>query len=261
MTEDVKIEIMKRLDMLPGKIGFYYRNLVTGEEMSRNPDEPMLAASVIKLFIMAEAYRQIADGILDKDLEVTVRREDCVPSCGALNMMHDGIKVTVEDLYTLMIILSDNSATNYMIDILGLENIQNNIRALGYTHTQLNRKLYDEEKEKQGIQNYITAGEVGDLFVRMAKGTLVSREASDDMIRILKEQRLNGKIPFYLEALPEEPEIAHKTGEDTGITHDAGIIYAGQPFVAVFCCNDTDVPECERMMAELSLLLYNENNC
>lgn len=76
------------------------------------------------------------------------------------------------------------------------------------------------------------------------------------MLTILKCQQLNGKIPFYLKALEEEPEIAHKTGEDTGITHDVGIIFGREPFIVCFCGNETDTPRFERMMAEISLELF-----
>lgn len=255
----MKEEILSRLSALPGRIAFYYKNLTDGECIAFHENEPMMAASVIKLFILAEAYRQMADGRLDKNRLVTIHKKDCVPSCGALTYMHDGLQVTVEDLYTLMIILSDNTATNYMIDILGEEAINEGIRSLGFTATRLNRRMYDEEKSARGIQNYITAAEVGELLTRMARGTLVSEAASADMVRILADQRLNGKIPFYIHAIPNHARIAHKTGEDTKITHDVGVIFTRRPFVVAFCGNETDVAAYEREMAEISRMLYEVN--
>lgn len=255
----MKEEILSRLSALPGRIAFYYKNLADGETITLHEQEPMMAASVIKLFVLAEAYRQMEAGRLDKNRRITIHKKDCVPSCGALTYMHDGLQVTVEDLYTLMIILSDNTATNYMIDILGGDAINEGIRSLGFPSAALNRKMYEEEKASRGIQNYITAAETGELLTRMAQGTLISAAASADMVRILKDQRLNGKIPFYIHALPDHAEIAHKTGEDTGITHDAGIIFTKKPFVLVFCGNETDVAAYEREMAEISLLLYKAN--
>ena len=124
----------------------------------------------------------------------------------------------------------------------------------------LQRKMYDTEKSKRGIQNYITAAETGRLLREMYQGRLVSRQASEKMISILKNQQLCSKIPFYLQALQEEPEIAHKTGEDCGITHDVGIVYAKQPFIVCYCGNDTDTPAYERVMAETSLWLYHRNS-
>lgn len=252
----MKNEIISRLESLPGKIGFYYKNLVTGEVIEYNPDTKMMAASVIKLFVMGEAFRQIEAGIINKDTVVTIEKDKCVPSCGAVKYMHDGLNVTIEDLYTLMIILSDNTATNYMMDILGIDKVTDFIHSLGYTTTILNRKMFDSEKAALGIQNYICAGEVADFLEKMYNWKLVSREASNDMMRILKDQRLNGKIPFFLHALPDSPAIAHKTGEDDGITHDAAIVFAQQPFILVFCGNETDVPAYERAMQDISLMLF-----
>lgn len=258
MTAGVMKEINEKLEKLPGKISFYYENLVTGERMAFHEEERMMAASVIKLFVMAEVFSRIEEGTLKPDLLLAVRKEVCVPSCGALTYLHDGIEVTVMDLVTLMIIFSDNTATNVLIDLLGMERINATIRRLGYRETTLSRKMYDTEKAARGIQNYITASEVGRLLSKMYRGEVISGPASEKMISIMKNQQLCSKIPFYLQALPEEPEIAHKTGEDTGITHDVGIVFADQPFVLVFCGNETDTPALERVMAETALLLYQE---
>lgn len=250
---------LEELEKMPGKVSFFYKNLTTGQCISHNGDEEMLAASVIKLFILLDAQRRISEGTLDKNKLVTLKEEDCVPSCGALTYMHRGLEVTVEDLYTLMIILSDNTATNMMIDILGFESINDTIAKYGFTGCRLQRKMFDAEASAKGIQNYITANSVGKLLDMMYQGTAVSPEASEDMLRILTNQRLNGKIPFYLHTYPEFIRIAHKTGEDSGITHDAGVIYAKEPFVVVFLGNETDVPAYERVIAKVSKDLYDEN--
>lgn len=250
--------IEERLKGLPGSISFYYHNLVTGESCQYRPDEKMMAASVIKLYIMAEAFQRIADGRLDQGQMITMKKEDYVPSCGAVAYLHEGLQVTVMDLVTLMIIFSDNTATNVLIDLMGLEEINEGLRKLGYRDVWLRRKMFDLEKSRQGIQNLITAKETARFFQSLYEGTLVSKEASCRMLEILKCQQLNGKIPFYLKALPEEPEIAHKTGEDTGITHDVGIVYGKEPFIVCFCGNETDTPRFERIMADISLELYQE---
>lgn len=253
-------DILGRLEKLPGRIGFYYKNLVTGEVITYKEDESFLAASVIKLYIMAEAVRQCKAGILTKDDMVVIDKSKCVPSCGALTYMHDGLEVTIQDLYTLMIILSDNSATNFLIDILGEEAINDGIRALGHEKTQLNRKMYDAEKSAMGIQNYVCPLELGMFLERLYNGEVFDADSSEHMLSVMKDQRLNGKIPFHIHTLPEHGHIAHKTGEDTGITHDVGIVYAKQPFVLVFLGNETDVARYEREMADISLMLYEAND-
>lgn len=256
----MKNKILEKLECIPGKISFQYENLKSGESFDYHAEEPMMAASVIKLFIMAVVFEKLENGELHKDQMITVDKEDHVPSCGALTYLHDGIEVTVMDLVTLMIIFSDNSATNILIDLLGMDEINRLIRNFGFEKTVLQRKMFDLEKSGRGIQNYITASETGRLLKMMYQGRLVSRQASEHMLSIMKNQQLNSKIPFYLRALPEKPEIAHKTGEDAGITHDVGIIYGKEPFLVCFCGNETDTPVYERAMAEISLELYRKRN-
>ena len=256
----MKDEIVEKLERLPGKISFLYENLETGDGFSYHQQEPMMAASVIKLFVMAAAFEKEKRGTFSMDEMFSVKKEDRVPSCGALTYLHDGILETGMDLVTLMIIFSDNTATNVLIDILGMEDINEIIRGLGFRQTLLQRKMYDMERSGRGIQNYITAQETGRLLKMMYDGVLIDRQSSKTMISILKNQQLCSKIPFYLQALSESPEIAHKTGEDTGITHDVGIVYGKEPFLVCFCGNDTDTPAFERVMAEISLDLYKEAN-
>ena len=253
-----KDELLSRLESLPGKISCYYKDLVDGDSFSYNSAEPMHAASIIKLFIMVEAFRRFEAGSLDPKQKVAIRDHDRVPSCGALTYLHDGIEVTVIDLATLMIILSDNTATNVLIDLLGFAAINTTIHRLGYSETGLLRKMYDTEKSAKGIQNLITAEEAGDLLERLHRGEIVSVQASAQMLAILANQRLNSKLPFYLKPMQPTPKIAHKTGEDTGITHDVGVVYppAGHPFVLCFLGNGTDVCRFERFMSDSTLEIY-----
>lgn len=257
---DMEEDILKRLEELPGRIGFYYKNLATGEVITYHEDEAYMAASVIKLFVMAEAVRQCKEGILSKDDKVVIDKSKCVPSCGALTYMHDGLEVTIQDLYTLMIILSDNSATNFLIDILGEDAINACIQELGCEKTELNRKMYDAEKSARGIQNYVCPVELGMFLEKLYNGEVFDSDCSEHMLSVMKDQRLNGKIPFYIHTIPDHGPIANKTGEDTGITHDVGIVYAKQPFVLVFLGNETDVARYERVMADISLMLYEAND-
>ena len=248
----IKTYMEQELSKVPGKISCYYKNLVTKETFGYYENEPMMAASVIKLFVMTEAFARIEEGTLDPDRMISVRDKDRVPSCGALTYLHDGISVTVMDLITLMIILSDNTATNILIDLLGMDSVNSRLRSLGFHKTLLQRKMYDLEKSSRGIQNYVTAHETGMLLEQMYCGTLISPRASAKMLDIMKNQQLNHKIPYYIEPMEHAPQIAHKTGEDDGITHDVGIIFAEQPFVICFLGNHTVVTEFERVMGEIS---------
>ena len=238
---------------LPGRVGLYYCCPDSGEQYAFHADEPMVAASVIKLPIMVEAFRQMEAGLINRDQPVIIRRENKLPSCGALAYMHDGLQVTVGDLVTLMIILSDNTATNLLIDLLGMRAINQSIDNLGLTGTRLNRKLFQAELAAQGIENYVTAGDMGRLMHLLLRGEVVSWEASREMLSIMGQQRLNGKIPFYLHSrgIP----VAHKTGEDDGITHDVGVIFDDEPKILCFLSNRTVVPRAERALQEIAAMV------
>lgn len=252
----MKAAIEACLEGIPGRISLYYKNLVTGEEISYHADESLQAASVIKTFVMAEAFRQIEAGILSEDTRIVIKKSDCVPPSGVLTFLHEGIEVTVLDLITLMIVISDNTATNLLIDLVGMDAVNHTIQTYGCAKTQLNRKMYDSVKSAQGIQNYITAQETGRFLEKIYRGELVSPVASEKMLAILKNQQVNHKIPFIIGSLDEDLEIAHKTGEDTGITHDVGIVFTKEPFVLCICGNETDVPALERAMAEIAKICY-----
>ena len=249
-------KIINKLESISGDVSFYYKNLVTGDIIKYNEEKNMLAASLIKLPILVECFKQIKDGSINKNEVFITKEEDKVPSCGALNYMQENLKVTLEDLYVLMIILSDNYATNILIDKLGIENINNTIKNIGLKSTILNRKMFDDEKAALGLENYISAGDLAYLLEKIYNKELIDKKSSEEMISILKNQRLNGKIPFFLQSIKPKIEIAHKTGEDTNITHDVGIVFDKEPFIICFCGNNVNVPLYERLMQDITYDLY-----
>ncbi len=251
--------ILHELEQLPGHIGFYVKDLATGETLGYHDDEPVEAASVIKLTVMAEAFRQREAGLIAFDETVTIREGDKLPSCGALTYMHTGLQVTVGDLVTLMIILSDNTATNLLIDRLGIDAVNAQIDRMGLTATRLRRKLFQPELARQGIQNHVSARDMGRLLEAIWSESLVSPAASREMLAILKNQRLNGKLPFYLHS--EGIACAHKTGEDDGVTHDVGIIFARTPRIVCFLSERTEVPRAERAIQEIGRMMAMEDAC
>lgn len=247
-----------RLDAFPGKVSMVYRELVPGgRTFYYQAEQPHIAASVIKLFLMAAVFQGFEDGRFEPSDRIRIRRENCVPSCGVLNYMKEEPEVTVRDLVELMIIVSDNTATNALFDFVGEEYLGAFIRErLGLSQTSFNRKMFDSVRAAQGIENYVTAADVAWLLEEIYYGRLVSEDASRQMYEILTHQRLNGKIPFCLHTLPNAPVIAHKTGEDSGITHDVGIVAGRTPFILCFLGSETDMPRYERLMAETALELY-----
>lgn len=241
---------------IPGKLAVYCKNLVTGEILDYNGDIPMMAASVIKIPVLIETFRQIQAGMLKKDQLYVLEEGDKLPSCGCLNKMHAGLNLTVQDLYNLMIILSDNTATNILIRLLGgTEEINGSLAKMGYQTCRVNRLLFDSEAADKGIENYVSGREIGDMLEKMYRGKMIDRKSSEEMLEIMKSQRLKNKIPFYFQGCVP---IAHKTGEDDGITHDVGIIFGSQPFILCCMSNETDCTRFNRFIQKLAWSLYRE---
>ncbi len=229
--ESLKNAIIEQVKAFPGHTSVYFKNLVTGDSFAYNAQEPMTAASVIKLTVMAELFRQIDAGLVSRDQKLILRDEDRVPICGVLTLMHTGLEVTPIDLCNLMITISDNVATNMLIELLGVENIQANNLRLGLEGVQLERKLFERRPEFRGKRNTVSAAGIGKLLEMLYRGQVVSEAASREMLEIMQCQQCTNKIPLLL---PGEGRAAHKTGEDEGTTHDTGVIYAKQPFVVCY---------------------------
>ena len=248
--------IAPQLERLGGDTGVYVKNLITGETYARGEDIPVVAASVIKIPVMIEAFRAARAGEISLDEIHALKDEERLPSCGTLKAMHTGIEMTLLDLIKLMIIVSDNAATNIMIRRVGMDNVNRTLRGLGLEKTALNRLLFDREASKKGICNIITAGEMGLLLEKLWRGEVVSPEADAQMMEILLDQRLNGKLPFFIDSMGID--VAHKTGEDDGISHDVGVIFAREPIVCCFVGEHVDVPLYERLMQDAAKALCEE---
>ncbi len=252
----METELKSIIKQLKGQIGVYYKDLVTGNTFEFNTTQPFIAASVIKLPILVAVFQEIEDGNLHPNDILVLTDADKVPSCGALNQMHNGLEVTIMDLCRLMITLSDNTATNMLIRTLGIDKINTIFRTHGMEKTKLNRLLFDDVAQKRGLENYFTPAEIGELLERIYTGTVISEAASQEMEAILKNQKLNSKIPHLL---PGNVAIAHKTGEDRGITHDVGIIYSDRPFILCFASNDTTVVPAEAAIKTIALHCYSRS--
>lgn len=251
MLED---RVKKYIDKLNGKIGIYFKDMLDGTEYGINEDERFISASVIKIPVLIEAFNQHEKGMIDLNDRVKVTVEDRVPSCGAVAYMHDGIQVTLRDLCNLMIIISDNTATNILVKKLGIDNINNTLEFYGIKNTRIQRLLFDDIAEQEGKRNYFSPRDIGILLMKMWNRDIISKKSSEEMIEILKQQQLNNKIPYLL---PEDTIVAHKTGEDSGITHDVGIICSSKPFIFCFASNDTYVPDADTAIQKIALEFFN----
>ncbi len=229
--------IEQEMASIPGHLGLYYKNLITGFEYSVRAEETFLAASVIKFPILLHVLDRAARGEISLSDKLTVENWEKVPSCGGLNQFTDAVTADIRTLCRLMIVLSDNTATNKLIRFCGMEECNRAFRAMGLEKTVLNRLLFDYEAARQGFQNYICPREIGMLLERLYKKEFVSADVSQYAIDILLDQQIGHKLEGKLTGVP----VAHKTGEDDGLSNDVGIVFAKEPFVICFAGHDTDV--------------------
>lgn len=258
MNESEVLEgIKKEIDNLPGHLGFYYKNLVTGTEFGIREEEIYGAASVIKfplfLHILAECYK----GNMSLDDPIITEDRDKVPSCGALNMFTGSIETDIRTMCRLMICLSDNTATNRLINHCGLEAVENGFAEMGLEKTRIRRLLFDAKSSAKGIQNTVSPKELGLLLEKLYRGEFINEVISNYAIEVLSEQQIGHKLGGKL---GEDVAIAHKTGEDSGLSNDVGIVYATCPFVICFTGHKTDVYLWEDLMRRSTYDLYQINS-
>ena len=186
-------------------------------------DRQQSSASVIKIFILSTAYEMAEQGKLNIEEKIRVRRKDMVGGAGVLNSRAGEPVLSIRELLQLMITESDNTATNVLIDRLTFACIQDYCDTHGFTDTVLRRKMMDDKALRAGRDNLTTVKDVGEWMRRLRARELVSPSADEAMEKILFAQTDTECFP---RALPQA-RIAHKTGELSGLYHDAGIIYDG----------------------------------
>lgn len=228
--------ILEELKNIPGELGFYYKNLITGETISYNEEKVFGPASVIKLPIMMAIFKLASEGGISLEDTLLVKNEEKMPSCGALNSFMVEPEVDIRTLCNLMITISDNTATNVLISHFTMELLNQVFVEMGLEKTRVNRLLFDKEASRKNIQNEVTSEEIAFLLEELYWGKFVSEEVSKDILEILSRQQINHKMK---EMLPPGTRVAHKTGEDDDISNDVGIIYGEEPCIVCFFSNKT----------------------
>ncbi|MBC8591367.1 serine hydrolase [Wansuia hejianensis] len=225
------------LSELEGTIGLYFEDLHTGKKITINPETKFSAASTIKIPLAALLLIKANAGLINLEDRIEIDEINRIGGSGVIKEIDRIYRPTVMDLTKLAIILSDNIATNQLIDLVGgADEVTKFCNGLGLRNTKLQRKMMDFESLKLGKDNITTPGEMGYILKLLANGELESKEVSDTLVNIMKGQQLNQKLPYLIPALePDDPAIysdvveegtvivAHKTGELTKAQHDVGI--------------------------------------
>jgi beta-lactamase class A len=214
---------------LDGVLGVAILDLSTGQKYLFHADEILPTASSIKIAILAEFYRQVQQGKLKFTDLYTLQQADLVGGSGIAEALTPGVtRLTLRDVAALMISVSDNSATNIIIDRIGMENVNALLDSLGLTHTRLRRKMMDLKAAGEGRENVATPREMMTLLEALYRGKVLNKALTEDFFKLLSIH----KESYIPRELPEDLRVANKPGELEGVRNDSGIVFTGnRPFV------------------------------
>ena len=251
-------------------IAVAYRNLGTGVTFHRNEDESFHAASTMKVPVMMALFQAVDEHHLRLDEPIPVRNQFQSIVDGSpftLDPKEDGdpdlyqaVGSTrpLEELIRRMITRSSNLATNLLIEKIGASQASDLMRSLGAYRIRILRGVEDDKAYQAGLNNTTTAKDLEIALAALAQGGTFTPASSARMIEILKAQEFNEKIPAYL---PKGTPVAHKTGDITGIHHDAAIVYppGEAPYVLVVLTSGyQDEKQANQTIAEISRVVWQE---
>jgi len=256
--QDKIAEIDRGLD---GVMGIAVRDLTSGETFLRHGDDIFPQASSIKIAVLAELYheeqraRRGESGVARLVDLYTMRSEDLVPDSSIMGGLTPGVsRITNRDLATMMVAVSDNSATNVLIDRLGMPNVERMLSSVGLKNTHLQRKMMDIAAARQGRENISTPREMMTLLDAIYRNKLFDKELTADFFKVLSTTK-DSSIP---KLLPPDLTIANKPGELEAVRNDSGIIFVpNRPFI--LCVMTTylhDERAGQRAISEIALAAY-----
>jgi beta-lactamase class A len=240
---------------LDGVMGVAIEDLKTGDQFVLNENEVFAQASSIKITVLANLYLQAQQGKLKLTDLYTVQASDLVPDSDIMGGLTPGVtRITLRDLATMMVAVSDNSATNVLIERVGMANVNAMLDSLGLAHTRLRRKMMDLEAAKQGRENISTPREMMTLLESIYRGKVLNKESTEDFFKMLS----TNKDSWIPRDLPADVKIANKPGSLEGVRNDSGIVFVeGRPYVicvmTTFLTNERDG---EQAISKISLATW-----
>jgi beta-lactamase class A len=214
---------------LDGAMGVAIIDLTDGHQYFLHADDVYAQASSIKICVLAELYRQAQQGKLKLTDLYTVNAADLVQDSDIMGGLTPGVtKITLRDLATMMVAVSDNSATNVLIDRVGMNNVNAFRNAQGLHETKLRRKMMDLKAASEGRENVSTPKEMASLLQSLYRGEILNKERTEDFFKVLATHK-DSWIPRNL---PDDLKIADKPGALEGVRNDSGVIFVEKrPFV------------------------------
>ncbi len=230
---DLRAKLGRELNQMAaafdGVMGITVKDLTSGETFLVNADTVFPQASSIKIPVLLELFRQAQAGALGLDERVEVKRAQMVGGSGVLQRFGDGTSaLSLRDLAAVMIVLSDNTATNILIDRVGMANVNENLKRLGLTQTRLQRRMLDTDAQRASRENLSTPREMATLLEMLHQGKALDGTHTAAALEILKYPK---ETPLR-RGLPENVALANKPGSIPGVHCDSGIVLlTGRPYV------------------------------
>ena len=253
---ECKKEIEKIISQVEGKVCVNFYDLNKNNGFSINGDKKVLSASMIKLLILTELMKKISENKFSLSDTIMMANFMKTGGDGVLKELNAGHHFTLKELATLMIIISDNQATNILIDFLGMENINLLGKELGLKESFLGRKMMDTEARKNGYDNYTCADDISLLLKLIYQEKLINKEASQLMLDILLRQQQGERLQRYL---PSNIKIAHKCGDLDDLENDGGIIWIGDRiYILVVLTSGMSNLQCKQTIGKISKFVYDK---
>ncbi|WP_229599483.1 serine hydrolase [Runella rosea] len=234
---------------------------LTGEiYFCKGPAESVPSASIIKIPILVELMEQVKAGKVNLDETYTLVAADKTGGSGVMASYPDGQQMSLKEVARLMMIASDNTATNIFIRKLGREKINDRMKLLGLASLQLNRVMMDTAAVSRGIDNYVTARDINALLRLIYGHKVATPNLCEQMMEFLFENRDTVTLPRLI---PKTIKIAHKTGGLTYVRGDAGIVFAATPFVISVFVRGTPEKNAEKIIGEIGKIcfkIFNKKN-
>jgi beta-lactamase class A len=251
----LKSLLEKEVSDFKGQSAVIIKDLNTGWQYSYNKEVLFPSASLVKIPIMAACFYAANEGRISFRDKLRLEMSSKVPGSGELKNLPAGTEFSVEKLTELMITKSDNTATNMLTDFLGMDYLNNFFKSEGLLNTNLSRRMMDFRKRKKGVENYTTAADIACILEKIYQGRFINKQTSAKCLSLLLHQKVNDRIP---KKLPEDAIVAHKTGLERHVCHDAGIVFTpqGHVLICVLTKSKDRAKKAKEFISDVALYIY-----